>query len=540
MNAELRRLTDAVFYEGYVLWPYRRSAAKNAKRWTFGGVFPPRHNAAHPDDRGAIQAQCLVEGGDAGSRRARRRVLHVVRRELLDRDGAPVDELADGGRRLLAWDEATERELGPGDLEIPAGTDVERLPGGGSVVRSWRALSGTVTSGQSRCARASAASPSASRTRPRGTAATATTRCAARSAPRTPCCVRERGAFVSLTDPPDDLADEAAACDNVGVWPVLVGAEGERHTLLVVADHPPGPPADRAREPRRPLRRGRDRPAADPEHPLADAEEKDEMRGERPARRARSSSATAPSGRTSCCASTARSATSARASRDRLLERAGDGRDPTRRRRRRRDPRGEPRAAAPARRRRRLRPRARRPDRRRRRDRAGHGGPVHVAVTLDDDPGRDLGERALGHRFFFSPDEVEPLDGDAAAAAARVLVAGIGNVFLGDDGFGVELARRLARRELPAGVDVADFGIRGMDLAYALRTTTTPWSSLDAAPRGEPPGTLYVIEPELDGLTRRRSTRTAMDPVKVLALARALGGDAAARRSSLGCEPAVA
>src|SRR6185503_13749663 len=72
---------------------------------------------------------------------------------------------------------------------------------------------------------------------------------------------------------------------------------------------------------------------------------------------------------------------------------------------------------------------------------------VHVAVTLEDDPGRDLGDaRMPGHRFFFGPDEVEPLEGDAGAMPARILVAGIGNVFLGDDGFGVEVARRLAQQ----------------------------------------------------------------------------------------------
>ena len=101
---------------------------------------------------------------------------------------------------------------------------------------------------------------------------------------------------------------------------------------------------------------------------------------------------------------------------------------------------------------------------------------MHLAVVVEDDPGRDLGERRQpGHRFFFAPDEVEPLPAPAPAApAVRVLVAGIGNVFLGDDGFGVALAGRLARRELPAGVEVVDFGIRGMDLAYALPRTTTP------------------------------------------------------------------
>jgi hydrogenase maturation protease len=147
-------------------------------------------------------------------------------------------------------------------------------------------------------------------------------------------------------------------------------------------------------------------------------------------------------------------------------------------------------------------------------------GELLLAVVVDDDPGRDL----PGHRFFFAPAEVEPL---------RVLVAGIGNVFLGDDGFGVALAQRLAARELPAGVEAVDYGIRGMDLAYALPEYDAA-ILLDAAPRGGPPGTLYVIEPdaaEADGFDAH-----GMDPVQVLALARTLGGTPP-RTLVLACEP---
>jgi hydrogenase maturation protease len=163
---------------------------------------------------------------------------------------------------------------------------------------------------------------------------------------------------------------------------------------------------------------------------------------------------------------------------------------------------------------------------------------IQLSITVDDDPGRDLGEyRQPGHRFFFSPDEVEPLPGapPAAAAGPRILVAGLGNIFLGDDGFGVALAGRLARRALPAGVDVIDFGIRGMDLAYALDDYDTV-VLLDASPRGDAPGTLYVVEPELDDAQASPDAH-GMDPVTVLALARALGGSIP-RTLVVGCEPA--
>ncbi len=78
-----------------------------------------------------------------------------------------------------------------------------------------------------------------------------------------------------------------------------------------------------------------------------------------------------------------------------------------------------------------------------------------------------------------------------------MLVAGIGNIFLGDDGFGVEVVSRLAGAELPDGVRVLDYGIRGMHLAYDLASGYETAILIDAAPRGEAPGTIYVIEPDL-------------------------------------------
>jgi hydrogenase maturation protease len=166
-------------------------------------------------------------------------------------------------------------------------------------------------------------------------------------------------------------------------------------------------------------------------------------------------------------------------------------------------------------------------------------GVVHLAVTVEDDPGRDLGElRQPGHRFFFAVDEVEPLGPELApvATAPRVLVAGIGNIFLGDDGFGVAVADKLARRELPAGVHVEDFGIRGMDLAYALADYDIA-IFVDAVPRGGTPGTIYVIEadPAAEGAVPEAH---GMDPVKVLALARELG-EVPKRVIVVGCEPAA-
>jgi hydrogenase maturation protease len=165
---------------------------------------------------------------------------------------------------------------------------------------------------------------------------------------------------------------------------------------------------------------------------------------------------------------------------------------------------------------------------------------VHVAVSIEEDPGRDLAAAAtLGHRFWFAVDELEPLGGEPVAAppAARVLVAGIGNVFLGDDGFGVEVARRLADRPQPAGVEVADYGIRGMDLACAMQDDWAAVVLVDAAPRGAPPGTLSVLEPEPAGGPAAPDAH-GMDPASVLALVHALGG-APPRTLVVACEPLV-
>jgi hydrogenase maturation protease len=123
--------------------------------------------------------------------------------------------------------------------------------------------------------------------------------------------------------------------------------------------------------------------------------------------------------------------------------------------------------------------------------------------------------------------------------SARVLVAGIGNVFLGDDGFGVEVARRLAREELPAGVTVTDVGIRALHLAFALLDGPDLLVVVDAVGRGGPPGTLYLIEPDLRaalGPARELPDAHGMNVATVLAAVRGLGGELP-RTLIVGCEP---
>jgi hydrogenase maturation protease len=120
----------------------------------------------------------------------------------------------------------------------------------------------------------------------------------------------------------------------------------------------------------------------------------------------------------------------------------------------------------------------------------------------------------------------------------RILVAGVGNIFLGDDGFGVEVVRRLAGHGLPEGVEVVDFGIRGMDLAYALQEGYEVVIFVDAIPRGEKPGTVYLLEPEIEEDGEVVLDTHGMDPVKVIKLSRVLGAKPT-RTLVVGCEPQV-
>ena len=122
---------------------------------------------------------------------------------------------------------------------------------------------------------------------------------------------------------------------------------------------------------------------------------------------------------------------------------------------------------------------------------------------------------------------------------ADVLVACIGNIFLGDDGFGFHVAQALAAREMPRGVEVQDFGIRNIDLAYAL---LQPWKAVilvDAVRRGGTPGTLYLLQPNetAEGPGVLAMDVHSIEPANVLRMARSLG-EVSADIYIVGCEPA--
>lgn len=130
----------------------------------------------------------------------------------------------------------------------------------------------------------------------------------------------------------------------------------------------------------------------------------------------------------------------------------------------------------------------------------------------------------------------------------KILIAGIGNIFFGDDAFGCEVARALSRRPLPEGVFVKDFGIKSYDLAYAMMDNYDATILIDATPQGKAPGTIFLIEPDvifsessnipLDNESFEVVNAHSMNPVRVLQLVRSLGGKPGWLRV-VGCEPAV-
>jgi hypothetical protein len=396
----LDEIVEAVLYEGYILWPYRRSAQKNQQRWTFGGVYPPAFSDATDPCR--IQTQCLVLGNDPKIE-VRVRFLQVVQRLVADASGF-VDELQVGDTRVLAWDEAREREVqltgaGQQTIAIPAGEAREQVPGG-AIVRMWHELQGTVTVQTERLETelhrltvvVENTSPWQGHDRDaalRHTFASTHTILSAKD-----------GEFVSLMDPPSDLKPLAEVCQNVKTWPVLVGEEGQHDTMLsspiVLYDYPrvaPESPGDLF-------------DASEIDQLLAlniltlTDQEKAEMRATDPrARRILERTEALTAQDFMGLHGVIRDLQTLERPVPRTVTLEGVQLGPGSRVRLRPKPgrdifdlalAGQTAIVEAI--------------------EQDYDERVHLAVTLEDDPGRDLGQaRMIGHRFFFAPDEVEPL-----------------------------------------------------------------------------------------------------------------------------------
>ena len=259
-----KKIAEAVLYEGYLLWPYRRSSRKNRQRWTFGGVYPREYSEARGgDDSWIMQTECLVQGKEP-TIEVQVRFLHVVERKVNKKTGEslqPVDELRVGEDLYLTWDEAAEREIAVGlfglsdlvalsknvEIEVAGGSTEEPLaePAGevvGALVRSWRPLRGAVEVGAERLQEGTyRATARITNTTPWGGEDRESTLRQTFVSTHTTLKV-EGGEFVSLMDPPGELSEAAEGCENLKTWPVLVGEEGERSTMLsspiILYDYP--------------------------------------------------------------------------------------------------------------------------------------------------------------------------------------------------------------------------------------------------------------------------------------------------------------
>ena len=260
-----KKIAEAVLYEGYILWPYRRSTMKNQQRWTFGGVYPKEYSEARGgDDPWLMQTQCLVSGSEESTVEIKVRFLHVTERKVGRKNGEDlefVDELRVGRELYLTWDEAAEREIAVGrftisellespkrtGIDIPAGRAEEPLEDSsgevvGALVRSWRALSGTVeVEAEPLRAGTFRVTVRITNTTPWGGKDRESTLRQTFASTHTTLEV-EGGEFVSMTDPPEELREFADGCENKKTWPVLVGEEGDTNMLLsspiILSDYP--------------------------------------------------------------------------------------------------------------------------------------------------------------------------------------------------------------------------------------------------------------------------------------------------------------
>ncbi len=433
------RVANAVLYEGYILYPYRPSV-KNRQRWTFGGLYPEAYcRQTGGSEAAESRTECLVRGNAEAAVEVVVRFLHLTQRQVGEFDPPlaawpdteppfrPVESLRVGARTFHTWQEAVEREATVGELNLRAIADrpcrqAFTFPG-----RRWRepltADDGTIPGVVLRAQHAITGELEISATVVaenvyRLTATVRNLTPLETPAGRDDALMRtlvsthvllgvRSGAFVSLLDPPDDCREAASACRNVGVWPVLVGEEGQTDAMLsspiILYDYPrlaPESPGD-----------------------LFDGTEIDEILSLRILTltddEKQQAAAVDERARALLARTEALDAEEFFGLHGTIRKGSGGDREDNHRQ--------DSRSCLPLSLslkpgdRVRLRPRGRADIF----DIALAGmtatieaveqdfdGRVYLAVTVDDDPGKDLGAlRQPGHRFFFAPEEVEPLAG---------------------------------------------------------------------------------------------------------------------------------
>jgi hypothetical protein len=247
---EVRRVADAVLYEGYILYPYRASAQKNRSRWQFGVLMPPGYAAADPSESSRLQAECVFEHRGNPAVGITVRFLQVQRRR--------TESAADAAVVPATWDEAAEREVavtvnatdlfGQGSVVpfgVPGGEEDETMAGA-RVTRRREPLTGSVSvratplPGPWQAARLAVRVMNESFCQGRPASRDAALPAALVAAHV--IMTVSGGAFLSMTDPPEWAREEVAACQSTGCWPVLAGADDSRQVMLaapiILPDYP--------------------------------------------------------------------------------------------------------------------------------------------------------------------------------------------------------------------------------------------------------------------------------------------------------------
>ena len=574
--ASAQGVADTICYEGYVLYPYRASAQKNQLRWQFGVLAPPSV-AAGGSEPSTAQTELIVETRPGARLHVRLRALQVQQRTVEARTGGgfvAVADLDDGEQVWTSFDEAVDHETDLVDIDLEAASRSEcrlivDLPGsrhdepiaaadgaprGRVVRRRWPVAAAvgvraTPLGGPYPLTRVTVRVDNRSDW---SDAAASRDEAMRRSLVAAHLLVAADSCrFVSSLDPPRFAAGAVDGCTNSGLFPVLVGDGSDADVVLaspiILYDHPAIAPES-----------GGD---------MFDATEIDEILALRvltltdeEKREARSTDPRSAAIIDRCDAMGADDLDALHGT-FRSIRSIGPGRPGDRSDERWWEPQVDGSfdpwsdtvdiggIAVGNGTRVRLHPR-RRSDAQdffvdgRTASVAGVfndvSGDVYLAVAVDV-PDADL-HQWHGRYLYFHPDEVEPLAADSlpfdpGQVGPRVLVAGVGNIFLGDDGFGVEVAGRIDPASLPAGVKVADFGIRGVHLAYELLDGYDTLILVDAVSRGDPPGTVSVIEHAAgdQGGTLAAMDAHGMDPGAVLAMAGDLGATVD-RVLVVGCE----
>jgi len=256
------KIADAVLYEGYILYPYRPSAVKNQQRWTFGGVYPRTYSEAQNGADAWFQViECLAKGDAQSALDIKVRFLHLVQREVQVREGETfrvVESLRVGDKVFHTWQEAITRAVTFENIRIgeiavepkrfefsfPAMDEVEKLSEDGVFVRTQQEICGGIELTAQQIGDALKLTIHVSNLTAYDATAEKTRDDAVKFSFASTHSILgiHGGEFISLMDPPEEYREPAKSCHNIGVYPILVGDQGERDLMLaspiILYDYP--------------------------------------------------------------------------------------------------------------------------------------------------------------------------------------------------------------------------------------------------------------------------------------------------------------